>query len=338
MVGSKKITTVENDLCEAKQEAKHNENLRAAIDSKTEDVEREVEENSRQIRQILNATDHAHTNDGPEVHQDIRKEVEDQRTRLDAGVLSIHQNAPTGQVATASGGGVNVDQNPSDIEKHANDNADEDDDQIPFSVMCSSDEEQQSFNEEASKKEPEVGNEAIKRQLDRHEAFLSDQKRKVSSLHHGHDGTYIWKIYDFSRRQQEAAAGNTLSVCSPKFRVGRFGYTFCVVLYPNGESTGTGTHLSLSFVIMKGDGDNFVPWPFRQEVTFELLDPQDDRNTVTDSFCPDPNSSSFQKPTSSMNIARGCPRFVSQENLQKGSSYIDDDTIYIKIKIDTSGL
>ena len=53
MAGSKKITTVENDLCEAKQEVKHNENLRAAIDSKTEDVEREVEENSRQIRQIL---------------------------------------------------------------------------------------------------------------------------------------------------------------------------------------------------------------------------------------------------------------------------------------------
>ena len=56
---------------------------------------------------------------------------------------------------------------------------------------------------------------------------------------------------------------------------------------------------------MKGDYDALLEWPFRQKVTFQILDQETGRNHLTDSFRPDPNSSSFKRPTSEMNIASG---------------------------------
>ena len=56
---------------------------------------------------------------------------------------------------------------------------------------------------------------------------------------------------------------------------------------------------------MKGDYDALLDWPFRQKVTFMILDQETGRNHLVDSFRPDPNSSSFKRPTSEMNIASG---------------------------------
>lgn len=57
---------------------------------------------------------------------------------------------------------------------------------------------------------------------------------------------------------------------------------------------------------------------------------------VTDSFRPDPNSSSFQKPSSNMNIASGCPLFLRLDILQNPSNgFLKDDTLFLKISIDS---
>ena len=50
---------------------------------------------------------------------------------------------------------------------------------------------------------------------------------------------------------------------------------------------------------------HFLDWPFRQKVTFMILDQETGRSHLVDSFRPDPNSSSFKRPTSEMNIASG---------------------------------
>ena len=55
---------------------------------------------------------------------------------------------------------------------------------------------------------------------------------------------------------------------------------------------GLGTHISLFFVVMRGQYDAILRWPFRQKVTFMLLD-QDNVEHVIGAFRPDPNSSSF---------------------------------------------
>lgn len=47
-------------------------------------------------------------------------------------------------------------------------------------------------------------------------------------------------------------------------------------MYLNGDGAGKGTHMSLFFVVMKGDYDALLPWPFRHKVgreTFPQLIP-----------------------------------------------------------------
>lgn len=54
--------------------------------------------------------------------------------------------------------------------------------------------------------------------------------------------------------------------CFPAFYTARYGYKVCLRVYLNGDGTGKGTHVSLFFVVMKGDYDALLPWPFRHKV------------------------------------------------------------------------
>ena len=185
---------------------------------------------------------------------------------------------------------------------------------------------------------------ACERRLDRtehqlalHEIQLSEQDLQIQILQAtSYDGVYLWKIDQYSRRFQGAVSGKTPSIYSPPFYVGRFGYKVCARLYPNGDGMGKGTHVSVFFVIMRGEYDALLPWPFTQKVHFKLLD-QDRIRDAYDAFRPDPQSSSFKRPTSDTNIASGCPTFLSHRELRQGG-YVRNDTLFLKVTVDSSGL
>ena len=143
-----------------------------------------------------------------------------------------------------------------------------------------------------------------------------------------HDGTMIWKIPQFSQRKADAENGKCTSIFSLPFFTGRYGYKMCLRLYIMGDGIGKGTHLSLFFVVMRGEFDNILQWPFAHRVTFKLINQAGGRDIV-DMFHLDPMNSPFRKPESDMNIARGFPQFVSHTELERGG-FIVDDTIFIE--------
>ena len=147
-----------------------------------------------------------------------------------------------------------------------------------------------------------------------------------------HDGTMIWKTSQFSQRKADAENGRSTSLFSLPFYSGRYGYKMCLCLYIMGDGIGKGTHLSLFFVVMRGEFDNILQWPFTHKVTFKLIN-QAGGEDVVDTFKPDPMSNSFRKPISDMNIFSGCPRFVSHTELKR-SGLIVEDTIFIKCIVD----
>ncbi|XP_029982276.1 TNF receptor-associated factor 3-like isoform X3 [Sphaeramia orbicularis] len=186
---------------------------------------------------------------------------------------------------------------------------------------------------------------SLETQLNRHDDMLSVHEIRLADMDlrfqvletASYNGTLIWKIRDYKRRKAEAVSAKTLSLYSQPFYTGYFGYKMCARVYLNGDGMGKGTHLSLFFVVMRGEYDALLPWPFRQKVTLMLMDQGTSRKHLGDAFKPDPNSSSFKRPSAEMNIASGCPLFVSQSVLETGS-YIKDDTIFIKVTVDTSDL
>ena len=51
----------------------------------------------------------------------------------------------------------------------------------------------------------------------------------------------------------------------------RYGYKMCARVYLNGDGIGKGNFVSLFFVIMKGEHDDLLIWPFRNKVNFVII-------------------------------------------------------------------
>ena len=145
-----------------------------------------------------------------------------------------------------------------------------------------------------------------------------------------YDGRYTWRIPEFARKRREAVDGRKVSFCSSFFYSSHDGYKMCVRIYLNGDGTGRGTHISLFLVVLPGNFDAILSWPFRPRVTFTLVD-QDHAEDVIGYF-----QSPFEDPRRATNIANiGCPTFFSIEELNN-HAYVRDDTMFIKIFVDPS--
>ena len=167
--------------------------------------------------------------------------------------------------------------------------------------------------------------------------ILADLEEYVRQLElSSYDGQLIWKITEFARRRNEAVSGQQVSFYSPCFFTSRSGYKMCARIYLNGDGMGRGTHISVFLVIMRGQYDALLRWPFRQKVTFMLMD-QDNVEHVIDAFRPDPSSSSFQRPRRESNIASGFPMFCSLTELNN-HAYVRDDTMFLKVVVDTADI
>ena len=110
-------------------------------------------------------------------------------------------------------------------------------------------------------------------------------------------------------------------------------------LYLNGNGNAHGTHLSVFFVLMRGPYDAILRFPFTFKVTFCLYDQTQGERHIIDSFRPDIESNSFQRPKSNMNIASGIPKFASLALIQQeGNPYVRDDMMFIKIMVNFGGI
>ena len=117
------------------------------------------------------------------------------------------------------------------------------------------------------------------------------------------------------------------------------GYKMCGRLYLHGDGIGKGSHVSLYFVLMKGPYDPILSWLFTHRVTMQLMDQSGQCNHVQEKFRPDPNSSSFKKPGSEMNVATGSPRFISLTELERRKGvFVKDDTMFIRIIVEWKSL
>ena len=180
--------------------------------------------------------------------------------------------------------------------------------------------------------------EKLSKAIPQFEATLGDLNLKIEILEvKTTSGSYVWKINDISRRYQEAKDGKTSSLYSPPFYTSQHGYRLCLRAYLNGDGSGKNTHVSLFVVIMKGEFDDLLSWPFRHRVTLTLINqdaPTEPRSSKSQRFLPNPESSSFKKPKEAFNVASGFPEFVPASILTN-SSFVKNDILYIKVKVDS---
>ncbi len=62
---------------------------------------------------------------------------------------------------------------------------------------------------------------------------------------------------------------------------------------------------------------------------------QTHRKHIVQTFKPTPDSSSFQQPTTDMNVASGCPQFTKL-SVFDDDSYVKNDVMFIKCIVDAT--
>jgi hypothetical protein len=175
------------------------------------------------------------------------------------------------------------------------------------------------------------------------------------------NGTCIWEISDIENIKSiyikehffskfsfaiclldSAASGIQKSIYSAPFYIFRKGYKMCMRLYINGDRKARNTHISLFFVIMRGEYDDDLQWPFKFKVTFSLIDQStstDNQHHISNFCCPNTTATCFECancfgcPNSDMNIAFGIPMFIPLDKFNQ-NRYVKNNTAYIQIGID----
>ena len=154
--------------------------------------------------------------------------------------------------------------------------------------------------------------------------------------------TFIWKIEHFSEVLRQAKTGEKDKIESIPFYTDRtesYGYKLRVWIYPNGDRVHVNTHLSVYIIVMEGDYDAILPWPFTKRVIFTLIDQQEDqveRENVTLHLIAGNCPESFGRPRRNNNTGgRGFPEFVSHDKLHS-RRYIVDDTLFLQVEIGPS--
>ena len=148
-------------------------------------------------------------------------------------------------------------------------------------------------------------------------------------------------LYKFTNFNQHKTANN--EVYSPVFYTSPKGYKICIGVYANGDGGGEDTHVSVFAFLMKGENDDYLPWPFVGTVTVELLNQLEDKNhhSMTMEFTSNIDIASQRvvgKERS--NLGLGWHKYIPHSDLghsmDKSCQYLKNDRLHFKIYANTA--
>ena len=133
--------------------------------------------------------------------------------------------------------------------------------------------------------------------------------------------------------------GEEDSIYLPSFYThSRHGYRMCIRVYPKGCGDGKTTHLSLFAYLMKGEYDDYLKWPFRGEITVQIVNQAGDhshveKTTPYDDKAPDICASRVTNTDKSEGW--GKIQFMARTDLEynaaKKTQYLKDGIIIVRV-------
>ena len=148
---------------------------------------------------------------------------------------------------------------------------------------------------------------------------------------------FVWKITDFHeilRQAKNEESEENKMIESGPFYTERYGYKLKVRIYLNGIKSGKNTHLSVYIIVMKGEYDAILSWPFKKKLIFSIIDQQEDpteRQNIALRLVPGNNPQCFARPINEDNKTRGFSQFICHEKLHS-RRYLLDDTLFLQVE------
>ncbi|CAF0864943.1 unnamed protein product [Adineta ricciae] len=180
----------------------------------------------------------------------------------------------------------------------------------------------------------------IRKQDKFQEKLLTTQAQLEDIFCSSTNGTLLWSITNVAEKIADARSERHASIYSPIFYTSTTGYKMRARLDMNGFDSARATHMSVFLILLKGDYDAELTWPFTLSVTFCLYDQTGAGRHVIDTYYPGTRSFDVVQPGSRINIGYAVPKYCPLGILEgSNSSYIRDDTMFLGVTInfDTQG-
>ena len=144
---------------------------------------------------------------------------------------------------------------------------------------------------------------------------------------------FIWKINNFSVIVKKEEISKD-SVPFYTDRTGSLGYKLKLRIYPKIRSSDCGHLLLGAIVIMKGEYDAILAWPFKMKVNLTLIDQQEDpvkRENVTRLLNLDFNQKALARPVKEEN--EECIILNLDHKTLHSRRYLANDTLFIQAEV-----
>ena len=149
---------------------------------------------------------------------------------------------------------------------------------------------------------------------------------------------FVWKIPNFQAVYHRAVTGEQEVVTSEPFYLFRCGYRLKIKMRPNGGASNRqlntkfkGKFLSLYVIVVPGDYDWMLPWPFTEGVRVTLID-QNPRQDLREDISKvvDFKLGQVLRPLKDDDVGLGIGSFVEQNVLQT-RFYLYNNTMFIMV-------
>ena len=123
---------------------------------------------------------------------------------------------------------------------------------------------------------------------------------------------------------------------SEPFTTSPQGYKFSMKVFANGYNTGKGNNITISAIIMKGQHDDHLNWPFTGTIVIEVLNWIEDKRHHKQVYSIDPNDKLVRVTEGEYGKDFGFYKFISHASLPFNSStntqYLKDDCICVRVR------
>ena len=125
---------------------------------------------------------------------------------------------------------------------------------------------------------------------------------------------------------------------SPSFYAHQRGYRMSLHVFPNGIAAAKDTHVSVYVCLVRGEFDEYLKWPFRGDITIQLLNQREDKNhhEITARFTDTAPDDIAGRVTRGMRANPwGKSSFISHDELgynrDKNCQYLKDDCLQFRV-------
>jgi len=144
--------------------------------------------------------------------------------------------------------------------------------------------------------------------------------------------TDFWRQAYFSAKTDQKPSKESVPFYTD--RTESYGYKLKVRIYPEGSVGRFYGSMVVAIVVMKGEYDAILSWPFEKKVTFTLIDQQEDpveRKNITHLFIPANDPEAFAKPLTGDSKERcGFLLFFAKLHSRR---YLVNDTLFLQVEV-----